>query len=101
MPLLPFFNDISFFSDVFFCRYWDAIAKQQQQKRKADEEIHRQHWAAYFEGQASTDGLQANASMDREIEEEAGDDARHCDPILEGVGVFGSIYYKDNDEKSS
>jgi hypothetical protein len=39
--------------------------------------------------------------MDREIEEEGGDDARHCDPLLEGVGVFGSIYYKDNDEKSS
>jgi len=79
-------------------RYWDAVAKQQQQQRKAEEEVHRQQWAAYFEGQASADGQQANASMDGEIEEGGGGDAGHSDPLLEGVGVFGSIYYKDNRE---
>ncbi len=83
-------------------RYWDAVAKQQQQQRKADEEVHRQQWAAYFEGQAAVvDGQRADAFMNGDIEGEVLDDPRHCDPVLEGVGIFGGIFYKDDEEKST
>ncbi len=39
--------------------------------------------------------------MNGDIEGEVLDDARHCDPVLEGVGIFGGIFYKDDEEKST
>jgi hypothetical protein len=39
--------------------------------------------------------------MNGDTEEEVPDDARRCDPVLEGVGIFGGIFYKDDEEKSS
>jgi hypothetical protein len=35
-----------------------------------------------------------------ETQEEVLDDERRFDPVLDGVGVFDGIFYKDNEEKS-
>jgi hypothetical protein len=82
-------------------RYWDAFAKQQEQQRQAEEEVHRQQWTAYFAGQAAADGHQVNASQNGEIEEEAPGNAGQSGPDSEGVRVFGSIFYKDKEDKTA
>lgn len=70
--------------------------KQQQVQRKAEEEIHRQRWTAYFEGQANA----GTADMKGDMGQDELDDARHTDNGTDTVGVFGSIFYKVDDEKS-
>ena len=73
-----------------FFRYWDAVAKQQQLQRKAEEESHRQQWAAYFEGHATA----GTAAIGEQSGEQELDDAQHSSTGAETVGVFDSIFYK-------
>ena len=58
-----------------FFRYWDAVAKQQQLQRKAEEESHRQQWVAYFEGQATA----GTAVIGEQSGEQELDDAQHSE----------------------
>ena len=58
-----------------FVRYWDAVVKQQQVQRKAEEDIHRQRWTAYFEDQANA----GTADMKGDMGQDELDDARHTD----------------------
>ena len=78
-------------------RYWDAVVKQQQVQRKAEEEIHRQQWTAYFESQAHA----GTAAVEEEIGEKESSTARQSDSERETVGVFGGIFYKVDDTSSS
>lgn len=73
-----------------FFRYWDAVAKQQQLQRKAEEESHRQQWVAYFEGQATA----GTAVIGEQSGEQELDDAQYSSTGAEAVGVFDSIFYK-------
>ena len=66
-------------------------------QRKAEEEVHRQQWTAYFESQSNT----GPAAMDGETGETELDVARQSDAGQETVGVFGNIFYKVDDGNST